>query len=64
MSLADACLVKMSELHAEHHVFTLDADFSIYRKHGRDSIKLICLPSDSLTTVMSAGVNPNTIERG
>ena len=41
MSLADACLVRMSELLADSAVFTLDSDFRIYRKHGRNSIPLI-----------------------
>lgn len=40
-SLADACLIRMSELHKEHLIFTLDSDFHIYRKHGRQPIKLI-----------------------
>lgn len=35
MSLADACLVRMSELNAAGVVLTLDSDFMIYRKHGR-----------------------------
>ena len=41
MSLADACLVRMSELHDRSQVFTLDADFKLYRRHGRQSIPLI-----------------------
>lgn len=41
MSLADACLVRMSELHHDAAVFTLDADFRIYRRHRRQSIPLI-----------------------
>lgn len=42
VSLADACLVRMSELHSRHFVLTLDSDFHVYRKHGRQPIKLIC----------------------
>ncbi len=34
MSLADACLVHLSEIHADGEVFTLDSDFRIYRRHG------------------------------
>ena len=34
MSLADACLVRLSELHTGVEVFTLDSDFRIYRRHG------------------------------
>ena len=44
MSLADACLVRMSELYRDHDVCTLDSDFRIYRQHGRDPIPLI-IPS-------------------
>lgn len=32
MSLADACLVRMSELHRASPVLTLDRDFTIYRR--------------------------------
>lgn len=41
MSLADACLVRMSELHDRSRVFTLDSDFKLYRRNGRQSIPLI-----------------------
>ncbi len=41
MSLADACLVRMTELHASSVVMTLDSDFSVYRKQGRRIIRLI-----------------------
>lgn len=41
MPLADACLVRMSELHEDAAVFTVDQDFLIYRKHGRKKIPLI-----------------------
>lgn len=34
MSLADACLVRLSEIHTSGEVFTLDSDFRIYRRHG------------------------------
>src|SRR6476620_5662184 len=34
MSLADACLVRLSELHPDAPVLTFDADFRIYRRHG------------------------------
>ena len=40
MSLADACLVRMSEIF-DASVFTFDGDFSIYRRHGRQKIPLI-----------------------
>ena len=41
MSLADACLVRMSEVHEKCKVFTLDSDFKIYKRHGRRAIPLI-----------------------
>jgi len=41
MSLADACIVRMAELHDRHAVFTLDSDFTIYRKHGKSPLALI-----------------------
>jgi uncharacterized protein len=43
MSLADACLVRLAELHPKSPVFTLDSDFSIYRKNGRQVIAQITL---------------------
>ncbi|MGH9554172.1 MAG: type II toxin-antitoxin system VapC family toxin [Terriglobales bacterium] len=42
VSLADACLVRMSELHSDHAILTLDTDFHVYRKFGRQPIELIC----------------------
>jgi uncharacterized protein len=41
MSLADACIVQMAEVHERHAVFTLDSDFLIYRKRGREPLALI-----------------------
>jgi len=41
MSLADACLVRMSELDQNSQVFTLDSDFNLYRKDGRRIIPTI-----------------------
>jgi uncharacterized protein len=41
MSLADACIVRMAELHDRHAVLTLDSDFLVYRKHGRTALALI-----------------------
>src|SRR5215468_3549621 len=41
MSLADACVVRMAEIHERHAILTLDADFSIYRKHGRLPLTLV-----------------------
>jgi len=41
MSLADACIVRMAEIHHRAAVFTLDSDFAIYRRDGRKPIALI-----------------------
>ena len=41
MSLADACVVRMAEIHEHHAVFTLDSDFSVYRKHREIPLPLI-----------------------
>lgn len=41
MSLADGSLVRMSELHADCRVFTIDSDFKHYRRHGRQLIPLL-----------------------
>jgi predicted nucleic acid-binding protein len=40
MSLADACLVRLSEMHSSAEVLTLDGDFRIYRRHGNKVIPL------------------------
>ena len=45
MSLADACLVRLAELHANSRVFTLDVDFRIYRRHGNRVIPVL-MPED------------------
>ena len=41
MSLADACLVRLSELEAGGQVFTLDSDFRVYRRHGNKVIPVL-----------------------
>ena len=41
MSLADACLVRLAELYPQSPVLTLDGDFVIYRKNGRQVIQVI-----------------------
>lgn len=40
-SLADACLIRLAELHEPSRVLTLDSDFHVYRRHGRKVIGLI-----------------------
>jgi predicted nucleic acid-binding protein len=41
MSLADACVVRMAELHERHAVFTLDSDFKVYRRYGNEPLPMI-----------------------
>jgi len=41
MSLADACLVRMSELSPECRVVTLDSDFATYRRLRRQVIPIL-----------------------
>ena len=41
MSLADATLVRLSELHGDCQIFTLDTDFRIYRRHGNKVIPVL-----------------------
>jgi uncharacterized protein len=38
MDFADACLVRLTELHADCVVWTTDADFRVYRRLGRQVI--------------------------
>ena len=47
MSLADACIVRMTEIYERHAVLTLDSDFTIYRKHSREPLALISPSQDS-----------------
>jgi uncharacterized protein len=41
MSLADACLVRMTELDQQSVVLTLDSDFRIYRRNRRQVVPTI-----------------------
>jgi predicted nucleic acid-binding protein len=41
ISFADACLVRMAELHPDPCVWTLDRDFQFYRKHRRQTLSLV-----------------------
>lgn len=41
MSLADACLVRMSELITDSSIFTFDSDFRIYRQYQNQVIPII-----------------------
>jgi predicted nucleic acid-binding protein len=45
MDLADACIVRMTELMRDSQVITLDrSDFAVYRRNGRDLIPAITPP--------------------
>ena len=41
MSLADACLVRMTETFADAIVLTTDTDFRIYRRHSRHVVPCV-----------------------
>ena len=41
MSLADACLVRMTEALADPVILTTDADFRIYRRHSRHVVPCV-----------------------
>jgi len=41
MSLADACLVRLSEIIPDSTILTIDTDFRVYRKNGKEKIPLI-----------------------
>ncbi|MBL9139037.1 MAG: type II toxin-antitoxin system VapC family toxin [Verrucomicrobiales bacterium] len=45
MSLADACLVRLAEMHPGGRVLTFDTDFRIYRRHGNKVIPVL-MPED------------------
>ncbi len=44
MSLADACLVRMTEALSDSIILTTDADFRIYRRHSRQIVP--CMTPD------------------
>lgn len=44
MSLADACLVRMTEMLADPVLLTTDTDFGVYRRHSRQAVPCV-LPS-------------------
>ena len=44
MDFADACLVRMTEIHERSSVLTTDSHFRIYRRNGRQIIPLRAPP--------------------
>ena len=46
MDLADACIVRMTELSRDCRLITVDRkDFSVYRRNGRDLIPIVAPPA-------------------
>ena len=45
LSLADGCLVRMSELFSDSSLLTLDEDFKIYHKNKNRTIPAILPPN-------------------
>ena len=43
--LAGLCLIRMSELHPNHSVITVDKDFRVYRRNKREIIPTISPPN-------------------
>jgi uncharacterized protein len=41
MSLADACLVRMTELDDQATIVSLDSDFRVYRRHRRQAVPVL-----------------------
>ena len=44
MSLADACLVRMTEALADPVLLTTDTDFRVYRRHSRQTVPCVLPP--------------------
>lgn len=41
MDFADACVVRLSELHTDAAVYTADGHFRFFRKNGHETISLL-----------------------
>jgi hypothetical protein len=41
MAFADACLVRMAEVHPAACIWTLDGDFRFYRQNRRQTLSLV-----------------------
>lgn len=46
--LADLCLIRMSELNPKLPIFTVDDDFTIYRRNGKEPIPVLMPPKTKL----------------
>ena len=40
MSLADACIVRITEILPDPLLLTTDSDFRVYRRHGRQVVPI------------------------
>ena len=38
---ADACVARIAELFGTHAILSLDSDFSVYGKHGKESLAFV-----------------------
>jgi predicted nucleic acid-binding protein len=45
MSLADACLVRMTETISAVAILTTDRDFAVYRRHSRQVVPCVMPPT-------------------
>jgi predicted nucleic acid-binding protein len=64
MSLADATPVRLAELSDQPKIFTLDADFRIYRRH-RNQVIPILLPGDETPgSYLAESPVPYRVRRG
>lgn len=45
MALVDACLVRLAEIHEHCTVWTIDSDFTVYRRNRRRPIPLLMPPA-------------------
>ena len=41
MSLADACLIRMTEIEKNSQIITLDQDFNVYRRFNRQQVPVL-----------------------
>jgi predicted nucleic acid-binding protein len=63
MSLADATLVRLAELNEDARVFTLDADFRIYRRHRRKIIPVLMPDDETLGSRLAETPLPYRVKR-
>jgi predicted nucleic acid-binding protein len=46
IDLTDACLIRLSEILSGSRIITMDRDFQVYRRNGREAIPLLTPPQD------------------